>query len=124
MAKQNAQNVEEKLTYQKVPFLGNNGKMMIIGLLVILGIMLSYNFDVTSKYDLLFEADSPRVIGDMTNIYASHYRLKVHPLFVILTEPVFFILRGISINNIITLIILSSIISSLTIVFIYKILSL
>ena len=92
--------------------------------LTILGFILTYNFDFTNHLDLLFESDTGRVIRDMTDMYGNHYRLKVHPLFVILTEPIFFILRGFTINNMIALIIMSSLTTSLTIVFIYKILSL
>ena len=92
--------------------------------LTILGFILSYNYDFSKNYDLLFQADSARVIGDMTDLYFNHFRLKVHPLFVIFTEPIFFILKGFTMNNMIALIIMSSLVSSLTILFIYKILSL
>ena len=91
---------------------------------VILGFILSYNFDFSTNLDLLFESDTGRVINDISNIFASHHRLKVHPLFVILTEPIFFIFKGLTINNMIALIIMSSLVSSLTVVFIYKLLSL
>lgn len=40
-----------------------------------------------SEDDILFELDTPRVIGDMTLPRASHYRTKVHPLYVMLANP-------------------------------------
>jgi hypothetical protein len=38
-------------------------------------------------YGIIFETDSKRVIGDMTNFDANHYRTNVHPLFVLLVNP-------------------------------------
>jgi hypothetical protein len=37
---------------------------------------------------VLFEIDSPRVIGDMTDRLADHYRTKVHPIYVLLVNPI------------------------------------
>jgi hypothetical protein len=37
---------------------------------------------------IFFEIDTPRVIGDMTSFNADHYRTKVHPLFVLLVNPI------------------------------------
>lgn len=37
--------------------------------------------------DILFELDTPRVVGDMTMPQASHYRTKVHPLYILLANP-------------------------------------
>ena len=90
----------------------------------ILGLLLSYNFDFSHTFNLLFQADTGRVIQDMTNIFANHYRLKVHPLFVILTEPIFFLIKGFTLNKMIALVLMSSVASAFTVVFIYKILSL
>lgn len=51
---------------------------------------LSYIFpnDVRLEGDLWFGADIARVIGDMANPLADHHRLKVHPLFSLITLPV------------------------------------
>lgn len=43
---------------------------------------------VFGRADLAFGADVPRVIADLTRYDANHYRTKVHPLFVILLNPV------------------------------------
>jgi hypothetical protein len=39
------------------------------------------------RADLAMGADVPRVIADLTRFDANHYRTKVHPLFVILLNP-------------------------------------
>lgn len=51
-----------------------------------LGMSLS-RLNTLEVYDFYFNADTPRVYGDLTNIYANHYRVKVHPLFLILLQP-------------------------------------
>lgn len=91
---------------------------------LVLGIQLSYNYDFNGIYDLLFDADTSRVIGDMTDIFANHYRLLVHPLVVIIMEPIYFIISGITQNKMLALIIISSVISAITVVMVHKIISL
>lgn len=90
---------------------------------LIIGIMLSYNFEFITNFNLLFESDSSRVIGDMSEIGYYHYRLKVHPLFVLFTQPIYFLVKGLVLNRMLSLVIISSIVTSLTVVYIYKILS-
>lgn len=41
-----------------------------------------------SEWNLLFGLDTPRVIGDMAVFYSNHYRTNVHPLYVILVNPI------------------------------------
>jgi len=41
-----------------------------------------------ANYSNFFEIDTPRVINDMTSFNADHYRTKVHPLFVLLVNPI------------------------------------
>ena len=90
----------------------------------LIGILLTYNFDFSNNYNLLFDSDTGRVIGDMTNIGFDHYRLSVHPLFVMLTQPIYFLIQGLVLNKMLALVLISSFVSSLSAVFIYKILSL
>lgn len=90
--------------------------------LLILGISLTYNFDFKNNYNLLFDADTARVIGDMTNPLADHNRLDVHPLFVLFTQPLCLLLTGITQNKILSIIIMSALTSSISTLFIYKIL--
>ena len=53
---------------------------------LILGLIYSYNFNTTGIYDLFFTADTPRILGDMTLVEYNHYRVMVHPLFVLLIQ--------------------------------------
>lgn len=39
------------------------------------------------RFNVIFGSDIPRVIDDLTNIWANHYRSKVHPLFVYFFLP-------------------------------------
>lgn len=85
-----------------------------------LGIFLSYHFDFSENYDLLFNADSRRIIDDMSKIFGNHYRIKVHPLYVIMVQPFILLLTGITADKILSCIIFSAIVSSLTVVVVYK----
>lgn len=89
-----------------------------------LGVVLSYNYDFTNSYNLLFDSDTGRVIRDATIIVADHSRLNVHPLYTLLIQPIVLLLSGITLNKMISLVILSSLVTSFTVLFIYKILSL
>ena len=90
--------------------------------LFILGILLSFNYDMKSNYNLLFDSDTSRVILDAVEVVADHYRADVHPLFILWVQPVVFLLTGLLSNKILAIIFLSSCISSLSVVLIYKIL--
>lgn len=45
------------------------------------------------RADLVLGTDAPRVIADLTRFDANHYRTKVHPLFVILLNPLGLLLK-------------------------------
>ena len=87
-----------------------------------LGLVLFYNFDFNKNLNLLFDSDSARVIGDASSYLFKHYRSSVHPLFVLIVQPLCYLLNGLTIDRIISLIILSSLTTSTTVLFIYKIL--
>ena len=89
-----------------------------------LGILLSYTFDFTHNLNLLFESDTSRVIQDITIYQANHYRIAVHPLMLIIMQPLYWIIYLFFQQKMLSIIVLSSIASSITTVFIYKILSL
>ena len=90
---------------------------------LLIGLLLSYNFDFTNNYNFLFESDTARVIGDASNILYDHHRLLVHPLFTLLVQPLCLLLTGFTQNSIISLIIMSSLVTSTTTLFIFKILN-
>ena len=86
-------------------------------------VLLAYNYAIDQNYNLLFGSDTARVIGDATTIDANHYRLSVHPLFVLFVQPIVFILKGIVLNKNIAISILSALVSALSTLYIYKILN-
>ena len=53
---------------------------------ITLGILLIYTFDFTDNYNLLFQQDTARVISDATIYMANHFRINVHPLFLIIIQ--------------------------------------
>ena len=91
--------------------------------LVFITILLIYNYAIDKNYNLLFDSDTARVIGDATTINADHYRLSVHPLFVLFTQPIVFIIKGIVLNKNVAISILSALVSALSVLYIYKILN-
>ena len=90
--------------------------------LVLLGLLLSYNYHVTDNYNLLFDADTARVVQDATEVVAEHYRADVHPLFILIIQPIVHFISGIVHNKILAIIILSALTSSLSVFYLYKIL--
>lgn len=46
------------------------------------------------EVDIWGNADTKRVFSDMSDPLADHYRTKVHPLFVLLTQPIVMVLKG------------------------------
>lgn len=107
----------KKKNYEKLLFI------VSFFLLTIYGIIISYNYRIEENYNLLFDSDTARVVGDATEIIANHYRINVHPLFVIIIQPLVYLLKGIVINKSLAIVILSAFTSALSILFIYKILS-
>ena len=90
---------------------------------LLIGVSLLYNFDFKNNYNLLFDSDTKRIIGDASSYYFSHYRSIVHPLFILIVQPLCIILNGLTQDRILSLIILSSFATSTTVILIYKILS-
>ena len=91
---------------------------------LVLGIQLTFNYNFINTMNLLFDADTARVINDISTILINHYRLSVHPLFVIIMQPIYFIIKGITQNKMLALVIISSIVSALSVAIVYKIISL
>ncbi len=85
---------------------------------LILGIYLSYLY--VPKLDFFFGSDMERVIGDMTGIFNNHYRVRVHPIYILLLQPITLMLSGLTINKLLAALIFCCFISSLSVVLIYK----
>ncbi len=88
---------------------------------VIIGVQVLCNHNLTSPTELIFNTDTIRVMNDISSISGYHARLSVHPLLVILTQPIYFLLNGIIHNKLITIVIMSSIVSALSVTIIFKI---
>ncbi|MEY2563722.1 MAG: hypothetical protein QOH88_1915 [Verrucomicrobiota bacterium] len=72
-------------------------EIIICGLLAAIVASVSYRVSGLSspavRDGIWFQADPVRVLGDMTDRFGNHYRIKVHPLFVLLTHPLVTLLR-------------------------------
>lgn len=112
----NNEKIKRKIDFKRIVFL-------FFIFYLVLGFLISYFHDFTGRNNLLFEADSGRVISDLSLIFGDHYRLMVHPFVVILLQPIILFLSGITQDSTISIIIFSSLISSLSVGFIYLIIS-
>ena len=89
-------------------------------LYLFLGICFSYVFSVDNAYNFLFEADTPRIIEDFSNIFGNHYRTVLHPLIILLVQPIILFMIGITQDKILSIVIFSSIIGALQVLTMYK----
>ena len=65
-------------------------------LVFIFNIVLLFCVNILSNgmvNDTIYNADSMRAFDDLTNFRGNHYRTRVHPLFVIFTQPFVQILK-------------------------------
>ena len=86
----------------------------------ILGSLISYQNNVGGN--IYFGADNARAYGDLTGILYNHYRIKVHPLFLLFTQPITLLMNGISQNPKLAVIIVQSLCAALFIKTFYQIL--
>ncbi len=99
--------------------------LFIVSMIItsLLGLILTYNFEFNNNLNLLFDSDTARVIGDASSYFYKHYRSIVHPLYILIIQPLCFILNGITMNRMISLVFISSLSTSITVLYIYKILN-
>ena len=91
---------------------------------VIIGLLLFYNLDFSENYNLLFDSDSVRVISLLSTGWFNDSRAHAHPLYLLISKPIINFISGFTIDKIIAMIIFSSLTSTITVVLIYKALSL
>lgn len=87
-----------------------------------LGIIFTYFLNSSDKFNLFFGSDSHRVLMDLTVRYADHYRTSVHPLFVIMFQPIVKLLSFIIKDKLIIVLLLQSSLSAASIVVLNKLL--
>lgn len=83
--------------------------------------ILLYNDIIINEWDIIFDADSPRVYWDFFSLDANHYRVGVHPFMLMLLQPIFNILKGLFVSQRFTLIFVQSIVVSLLVILIKEI---
>lgn len=88
----------------------------------ILGLIFSYYLNTYNYWNVAFDMDNPRVFGDLTSRGYNHYRTSVHPLFVILFQPIVFFINLIIKNKIIVVLILQSLVAAMSLVLFFNIL--
>ncbi len=87
-----------------------------------LGILYSYCLGLYNFWNVLFDVDTPRVLEDLTVFTANHYRATVHPLFVILFQPVCKILGYFFRDNALSCLFIQSVFASISLVSVYSVL--
>ena len=76
-------------------------------IMTFMGLVLFYNFDFKNNLNLLFDSDTARVIGDASSYFYNHYRSTVHPLYVLIVQPICYLLNGLTMDRMISLIIIT-----------------
>lgn len=87
-----------------------------------LGLLFSYYFGIYKYWNVLFDMDTPRVFGDLTSFNYNHYRAAVHPLFILFFQPLCKIINLVLNDYIISGLLIQSIMASISVICVYKIL--
>lgn len=88
----------------------------------IIGLLFTYYLEIYKYWDVIFDVDTPRVVGDLTSINSFHYRASVHPLFILFFQPIVFFLKFIFQDKAISILFLQSILAASSSLIMYKIL--
>jgi len=64
----------------------------IASIAIVFSIIIMLLFKVTIVMDLFYGADQNRVLKDFTQVSANHYRVKVHPFYVLLWQSLYHLL--------------------------------
>lgn len=86
----------------------------------ILGLYISYG--LISQKNLFFGADNARAYSDIVVIVGEHYRIKVHPLFLLLVQPIVLFIDGVVNRPNMSVIIAESLMGAGTVALLYLIL--
>lgn len=87
----------------------------------ILGLTFTYYLKIHKYWNVLFDMDTPRVVGDLSIIEFNHYRTSVHPLFVIFFQPIIILMNLITKDSILSILLLQSFISTISLSIVYQI---
>ena len=93
-------------------------KRIIVGLLLLslfyfyflTGVYLAYKIEISDVWGSVFNNDMPRIISDFYSNASDHYRTKVHPIYVLLIQPIVKLINVFMRNGIVSIIFFQSII--------------
>lgn len=88
----------------------------------ILGLIFTYYLNTYNYWGVVFDLDTPRIYGDLSLIEYNHYRAQVHPLFIIIFQPIILLIKFIIKDAPLGIIILQSLLGAISLVMLYQIL--
>jgi len=88
----------------------------------LLGLIFTYYLNTFNYWGVVFDLDTPRIYGDLSLIEYNHYRAQVHPLFIILFQPIVLFIKFIIKDAPLAIIILQSILGAMSLVMLHTIL--
>lgn len=96
--------------------------LIFLFLYFLLGMLYNFSYEV-NVLNYLFQSDSSRVFNYFINNGFDYGRLFVHPLIIIIVQPINLLLNLLINNKLFTVIIFQSLVGSLQVVLLYKIIS-
>ena len=85
-----------------------------------IGLIVSYYLNTVTSWSVFFGFDTPRVFFDLTWRDTFHGRVTVHPLFVLLGQPLTIIINILFNNYVISCLFLEAILGSVSVILLYK----
>lgn len=112
--------IKAKALFTNKKFIAANLLFALFCAYFVFGLYLSYKVqNYTGWNDAIFNSDSYRVISDFFGNYASHYRTKVHPLYVLLIQPVVRFLYLFIHNEYVSIVLLQSAVGVVNVFLVY-----
>lgn len=88
----------------------------------LLGLIFTYYLKTFNYWGVVFDLDTPRIYGDLSLIEYNHYRAQVHPLFIIIFQPVVLFIKFIIKDAPLAIILLQSLLGAISLVMLHLIL--
>ena len=115
--------IQIKELFKSKKFIVANLFFVLFCLYFVFGLYLSYKVQsYTDWFDAIFFNDSYRVISDFFGNYESNYRTRVHPLYVLLIQPVVRFLYLFIHNEYVSIVLLQSAVGTVNVFLVYFIL--
>ncbi len=94
--------------------------LLFFAVYIFLGLCMSYEKPFTKN--IFLGADNYRVFRDLTDIKYSHYRIKVHPLFLIFLQTIILLTNGITNSSTLSVALIESLAGAISVSCLYGIL--